>query len=463
MKLRHSSLFAIVGLAALLYGASPALAAVAPSLGQAQSFGVLGASTVTNTGPSVVTGDLGVDPGTAITGFFGTVANDGPGTFTGTAHQADAVALGAHNDAVTAYNSLASAACNVDLTGTNLGGLTLTPGVYCFSSSAQLTGTLTLNAQGDPNAVFVFQIGSTLTTASSSSVLMINGGSHCNVFWQVGSSATLGTTTSFIGNILALASITLNTGANMSGRALALTGAVTMATNHVSACAPLACPTITVTPLTGLPAGVVGTVYGTQTISASGGTGPYTFAVSIGVLPGGLGLSNPLASSIDISGTPTTPGVFVFTITATDTSTGCTGSQQYTILIPSAPACPVITLSPTALPVAIVGFLYSHQITASAIPANALTYTFTVSSGALPTGLTINPTTGLISGTPTALGLFTFTITATDTNGCAGSRDYTMLLLQPSVAIPTLSGWGMIMLSALMAILGVAAIRRLVA
>ena len=122
-----------------------------------------------------------------------------------------------------------------NLTGLNLGGLTLTPGVYFFSSSAQLTGTLTLDAQGDPNALFVFQIGSTLTTASNSSVVFINGGQGNNTFWQVGSSATLGTDTAFTGNILALTSITLNTGANINcGRALARNGAVTLDTNIVS-------------------------------------------------------------------------------------------------------------------------------------------------------------------------------------------------------------------------------------
>ena len=137
-------------------------------------------------------------------------------------------------DTTTAYNDLAGQTCTSDLTGQDLGGLTLVPGVYCFSSSAQLTGALTLDAEGDPNAVWVFQIGSTLTTASNSSVLLINGGQACNVFWQVGSSATLGTTTSFVGNILALTSITLNTGANVSGRALARNGAVTLDTNTIS-------------------------------------------------------------------------------------------------------------------------------------------------------------------------------------------------------------------------------------
>jgi hypothetical protein len=196
-------------------------------LGSASSFAVLGGSTVTNTGLSVLTGDLGVSPGTAITGF-------GPGVVTGTMHAGDAVAAQAQTDLTTAYNALAGMACNTELTGQDLGGKTLAPGVYCFSSSAQLTGTLVLDAQGDANATFIFQIASTLTTATNSSVVMINGGRVCNVFWQVGSSATLGTGTAFAGTIVAYASITLTTGVGLSGRALARTGAVTMDTDTVS-------------------------------------------------------------------------------------------------------------------------------------------------------------------------------------------------------------------------------------
>jgi type VI secretion system secreted protein VgrG len=175
-------------------------------------------------------GDLGVSPGNAVTGFP-------PGIVNGTIHAGDPVALQAQTDLTAAYNAAAAAPCTTDLTGQDLGGLTLTPGVYCFSSSAGLTGTLTLNAQGNPNAVFIFQIGSSLTTASNSSVVMTNGGSLCsNVFWQVGSSATLGTGTRFGGNILALETITLTTGSTLSGRALARTGAVTLDTSSVGGC-----------------------------------------------------------------------------------------------------------------------------------------------------------------------------------------------------------------------------------
>jgi hypothetical protein len=194
------------------------------SLGTAENFAVLGGQTVTNTGLSVINGDLGVWPGSVITGF-------GPGIVNGTTYAGGAVALLAQSDLTTAYNTLVGMAFTQDLTGTGLGGLTLTAGVYNFDTSAGLTGTLTLSGPGD----FVFQIGSTLTTASGSSVLVINGADEGNVYWQVGSSATLGTTTAFKGSILALTSIALNTGATIDyGRALARNGAVTLDSNVIT-------------------------------------------------------------------------------------------------------------------------------------------------------------------------------------------------------------------------------------
>ena len=231
-----SGLLAGIGCAALFLVSSPALSQT--YLGTAANFAVLGASAVTCTGASTVTGNLGISPNNAssITGY-----PVPPCTVIGVIHAANGVSLQAQADLTTAYNTLATQACNLDLTGQDLGGLTLTPGVYCFSSSAQLTGTLTLNAQGNPNAVFIFKLGSTLTTASASSINVINGGSSCGVSWQVGSSATLGTTTNFAGNIIALQTITLNTGANVAGRLLARNGAITAEGNiNSSACAAFA-------------------------------------------------------------------------------------------------------------------------------------------------------------------------------------------------------------------------------
>jgi Ice-binding-like len=208
---------------------SLAWAQSAPSLGPAQSFGVLGASTVTNTGPTAITGDLGVSPSKAVTGFP-------PGTVTGgTIHAGDATATAAQAAAHTAYGNLVAQPCGTNLTGKTLGtspgAVTLSPGVYCFNSSAQLTGTLTLNGSG----AYVFKIGSTLTTASKSSVVLTNGATAGKVFWQVTSSATLGTNTAFEGSILANTSDTVTTGASVTGRVFALTGAVTLSGNRIRA------------------------------------------------------------------------------------------------------------------------------------------------------------------------------------------------------------------------------------
>jgi len=201
-------------------------------LGGAGSFAVLASTTVTNTGPSMIFGDVGVSPGTAVTGF-------GPGMVSGgTIHSNDLTAATARTDAFAAYAVLTALPFTQDLTGVDLGGQTLGPGIYRFSSSAQLTGTLTLDGQGQANPLFVFQIGSTLTTASAASIVHINGADPCDSYFQVGSSATLGTGTMFEGTIIALTSDTLTTGVNVDGRVIALNGAVTLDTNNITMCIP---------------------------------------------------------------------------------------------------------------------------------------------------------------------------------------------------------------------------------
>ncbi len=225
LAVRLSVLTCVAGLAFLATGALAAQPSV--GLGTGSAFAVLGGQTVTNTGSSTINGDLGVSPGGAVTGFP-------PGTINGSVHAADAVAGGAQSDLTTAYNDAAGrtpfVAVPADLTG-----LTLTPGVYKNSSALQLTGAVTLDAQGDPNAVFIFQAGSSLTTGSGSTVNLINGAQPCNVFWQVGSSATLGTTSHFVGDILALSSISMNDGVTLDGRAMARNGSVTMIDDTVTA------------------------------------------------------------------------------------------------------------------------------------------------------------------------------------------------------------------------------------
>jgi hypothetical protein len=205
--------------------AIPIAANAAPvNLATAQPFVVLGGAGVTNSGASVLNGDLGVTPGTSLSGF------GAPAVVNGATHANDAVAAQAQADLTTAYNVAAGQpiAPGNDLTGVDLGGLTLSPGAYGYSTSAQLTGQLTLDAHGDPSAQFVFVIGSTLTTASASSVILTNGASPCNVFWKIGSSATFGSGTAFEGNVMALTSISLNSGVTVLGRALARNGEVTL-------------------------------------------------------------------------------------------------------------------------------------------------------------------------------------------------------------------------------------------
>jgi Ice-binding-like/Bacterial Ig-like domain (group 3) len=221
--------------------ASAATAAV--SLGTAADFAVLAGSTITNTGPSVITGDLGLSPGTAITGTP-------PGQINGTVHAADATAAQAKSDLAAAYDDAAARPATATVP-VELGGTTRTPGVYDSPAGTfGITGTVTLDAQGDTNAVFIFKAASTLITASASSVNLVNGARASNVFWQVGSSATLGTYSILRGNVMALASITVTTGVTIDGRVLARTAAVTLDTDTISRPTGVQQPIATTTVLT---------------------------------------------------------------------------------------------------------------------------------------------------------------------------------------------------------------------
>jgi hypothetical protein len=215
--------FGLAALVVLIWPAT-ALAATDPGLRTAGNFAVLsGTPNITNTGPTWISGEVGISPGCAVTGF--------PPATSGAQHKCDAVALTAKTDLTGAYTRAMNAPCpgTNNFTGVNLGGKTLVPGVYCQTVAPTLTGTLTLNGSG----VYIFQIGSTLITGTGARVRLIGGAQPCEVFWQVSSSATLHVSTAFVGNIMALTSITMQTGATLEGRALARNGAVVLDTNRI--------------------------------------------------------------------------------------------------------------------------------------------------------------------------------------------------------------------------------------
>lgn len=279
-------------------------------LGASETYSVLAGQTVTNTGSSVLSNDLGVSPGTAITGFP-------PGLVLGSTHAADANASLAQSDLVKAYDDAASRAPTEVVSG-DLVGRTLVGGVYKSDSSLDLNGTVTLDAQGDSSTVWIFQVGSALTTGSASNVALVNGASACNVYWQVGSSATLGTASSFKGSILALTSISVTTDATVEGRTLARNGAVTLDNNVFvnpvcAAAVPTVTPSATITPTaTATPAPT-----GSATITPSPtGTVPPT-----GTTPA---IPSP---SLTATGTPTTTSP-VDVAAPSDSSAGGAGSEM---------------------------------------------------------------------------------------------------------------------------------------
>jgi hypothetical protein len=384
-----------------------------PSLRTAASFAVL-ASTVTSSGATVVTGNLG---GNAIHGFppghvlLGKTLSNGD------------IATPSH-DAAAVYDDLRLRPCEHSLEGDQL-----PQGVYCSADPFTLEGTLTLDANHDPNAFWILQLPTGLTTAPDSAVRVINGGWEGNVFWQIDGKAVLGDNTVFIGNVLASKGITMGAGATLSGRALVLNGAATLSGNNVSLC----CHNIMVT--SPIVTDATEAAAFSERFTQEGAITPVSFALGSGVLPRGL----TLHTDGTLSGTPTETGTFTITVRATD-ATNCLGiSSTYTLGVD----CPLITISPETLPPPRDEVPYSEILSVS---GGTPPYTFEVTSGRLPAGLTLTPgpaLTATISGTPAFTGPFVTTITVTDAAGC--------------VAIPAISHWELIALIVLLGAIGVAA------
>jgi Ice-binding-like len=461
---------AFVGFAAFLFGPFPALAQVAPTLGKVQQFTVLGGSKVVGsagvgTGTTVTDGDVGSAPTPAVTNFlpiaFGCCSTVTPPFMVhGQDGVVDAITAQAHLDAITAYDFLKAQGSGTPR-ASNLTGQTFLSGIYSFVGGfADLPASASMTLSGGPADIFIFQMDSTLTANVLSTVKLVGGVNPCNVYWRVGSSATLngssGVGESFPGNVFALASITVGVGANVKGRVIAGSGAagaggVTMAggPNTIGGCASLVIPCVNFT-LSPLPNGTIGIPY-SQQITPNAGTPPYKFAVSSGTLPVGLTLS---ATGL-LSGTPTTAGTFTsFTITATDKD-GCFGSVSSLVI-----GCPVITLTPATLPPITVGAAYSQTI---AVVGGPGPYDF-ATTGTLPAGLGLTGATDTsvkITGTPTTAGPFNFQITAAQRSdhSCFATITYATFAVPP-VGGPTLDFVGLAILIMLLTGVGVLLVNR---
>jgi uncharacterized repeat protein (TIGR01451 family) len=408
------------------FGACLHAAQLPVTLNSAGNFIVLASSTVTNTGPTVVNGNVGLFPGTAVTGFP-------PGTLVGGAiHAADATAGTAQNDLTAAYNDAAGRTAPTLIAVPDIGGQTLPAGLYKTGAtpSVGITGTLTLDGGGNANAVFIFQIASTLTTASGSQVVLINGANAANVFWQVGSSATLGTTSIFYGTILAQVSVTVTTGAALNGRALARTGAVTLDSNTMVNPGP---PIVgsTQPPLSAIncpaPTALVGVAYNSLLVP-TGGTRPYTFTITPGSLPAGLTLN---ASTGAITGTPTgAGGTSTFSTNATDSVPVMVTNNTCSVIVTPATSSADVSISKTG-PATIApntNIAYNIAVT-NAGPISAAGVTVT---DALPAG------TSYVSATPSQ-GTCAFTsavVCALGTVASGGSATIALVVLSPTSAGP---------------------------
>jgi Ice-binding-like/Putative Ig domain/IPTL-CTERM motif len=363
-------------LCAALTAGYAALAQTAPRVGDAASFVVLGNGSVTSSGATQITGNVGVSPGNTVNGLSSS------NFLLGEVRRDDALARAARSDGNRIDDELAGTGCTLTLTGAELGGTRLTRGAYDFTSAnVALSGTLILDAEGDRDAVWIFRIDGALTTAPGASVLVVGNGYDGNVFWRTGGTATIGGSTSFIGNLFAAGNIVFQDRASLSGRAISRNGGVSMTANRLSLC----CAPITVAPVS-VPNGILGTDY-RQTFTADAGVPRYRFAITSGSLPFGLTLdpTGPL------HGTPEQTGTFAFIVTATDVAE-CSGSAAYTIEI----ACGTSTV----LPAAAIGAVYRPVSLFDGIGCR-------VTSGALPPGMSAGCA---LTGTPTAEGTFTFVI-----------------------------------------------------
>jgi hypothetical protein len=332
---------ATIALATFVVVSAPSASAAsyedAVGLGSADPYSVLAGSTVTNTGPTSLSGELGVSPGTAITGFP-------PGVAGGATHAGDANAASAQSSVTTAYVDAAGRPPTGTTLGSALAGGTLLAGVYNAGSSLDVSGAVTLDGEGDPNAVFIFQVGASLTTASSTSIVLTGNAQACNVYWQVGASATLGTTTTFAGTVLAQNSVSVGTGTTVAGRALARVGAVTLDNNVFTD--PACVSTTTTTTVTATPATAGGSTTVTATVAAPGAatpTGTVTFTAEgavVGTAP--IGPDGVASITLPVG----TPGDVTFVATYEGSGSYAPSTSPPTVLTIS----PVVVAPPVVVP-----------------------------------------------------------------------------------------------------------------